>query len=291
MLAAAEVKQTRYQAEASLGVACARRVAGAPPACSATVRDAMEVLARLARERSSDSETITLSALQAIIDTIAKPCGPLNDLYARSMSRCKAAVTAAELDKRRDNALARILLTPAEPLFDAPATGIGRGIIPRLVSALGKLIPTDLHQVLQRRATLLASAYRGETGVVDWDGLIDSEEARDIALAALVAVAHSFRRFEVRKDWLLVILNTNPAAAAVGSNAFVLRNAGERSRHTAIGDVQFAVLMYELLSVAHPSRFSRETGEKFEKQFGQSPQVVFGNLFVELVKMRDKQRC
>ncbi|TAN48205.1 MAG: hypothetical protein EPN26_12900, partial [Rhodospirillales bacterium] len=221
--------------------------------CSSTAREILGALFKLAAERSADGHCIRLSDLHTIIEHMSVPSGPFDAFYAHRARSCLGSAKVFELDKRRTNALTRIILHPAEWLFDVPQAELPRGIMPRLVEALRMMLGCDLHEALQQRATAIAHAHRDEkTGVTDWEGVFASDEARAILLEALVALADCFRRFDLRKDWFLLFLNTNPASSAVASNAFFVRSAEERSRHKQIGDAQFSALMRVLFSSVHP---------------------------------------
>ncbi len=255
--------------------------------CSSTAREILGALFKLASERTTDGQCIRLSDINTIIERMSVPSGPFEAFYAHKARACLVSAKVVELDKRRTNALARIILQPAEQLLDDPQAGLPRGIMPRLVEALRQMLGCDLHETLQQRATTVAHAHRdGKSGATDWGAVFASDEARTISFDALVALADCFRRFDLRKDWFLLFLNTNPASSAVAPNAFVVRSAEERSRHKQIGDAQFSALMGALFSNVHPHKFDEASAAAFTRRFGRPPEAVFGRLFVNLAAIR-----
>lgn len=254
--------------------------------CGLTAREILCALFKLAEEKSPDGNCIKLSDLRNMIECVSDLSGPFKAFYAHSARNCLGSAKAVELDRRRTNALARIILQPVEWLFDDPQAGLSRVVLPQLVDALRMMLGCDLHESLQQRAAAVAHAHRDRNGVTDWTAAIAGDEARAISLEALVALADRFRRFDLRKDWFLLFLNTNPATSAVAPNAFVVRSVEERSRHKQIGDAQFSALMGALFSSVHPGKFAEASAIAFTRQFRRPPEAVFGHLFVELAAIR-----
>lgn len=257
--------------------------------CSSTAGTILGALFKLAEEKSPDGQCIRLADLQAIIERILMPSGPFEVFYAHRARNCLAVAKVVEQDKRRTNALTRIILQPVERLLDDPQAGLPRGIVSRLVEALRMMLGCDLYETLQQRAVAVVQAHRRENEVTDWAAIVASDEARAVSLDALVTLADSFRRFDLRKDWFLLFLNTNPASSAVAPNAFVVRSIEERSRHKQIGDAQFSCLMGALFSNVHPHRFDEASAAAFTQRFGRTPETVFGRLFVHLAAIGGNQ--
>jgi hypothetical protein len=258
--------------------------------CSGTVREVFDALFRLVEEKSVDGYSIRLAELRTIIECVARPAGPFETFYSHREKNCLGAAKAVELDRRRTNALVRILLQPVEGLFEDPAVDIPRALLPQLVNALHLMLGAELSEQLQSRAAALAASHRRPHQATDWQAVFDSDEGRVIAQEALVSIAGRFRRFDARKDWVMLLLNTNPAARAVTSSAFVVRDPEERFRQRPVSDTQFSALIQALFSRVHPSKFDEAAESEFLRRFGQSPDAVFGPLFVELARLRKRER-
>jgi len=162
-------------------------------------------------------------------------------------------------------------------------------MVSRLVDALRMMIGCDLYETLQERAVAVAHSFRSpQSGVTDWKAVVASDDGRLLSQEALVALADSFKRFDIRKDWMLLFLNTNPSTAALGSSAFVVRSPEVRAGQKLIGENQFSTLMLALFSVVHPQRFNDQSALAFVRQFGRSPEAVFGTVIVNLTRSQNR---
>jgi hypothetical protein len=166
-------------------------------------------------------------------------------------------------------------------LLDAPGSGIERKHLPQFFAAMRMMLGDDLHAELKARTKLIAETHRGDDGLISGDGLYADPRARVVQERVLVSIARSFRRFEPRKDWFLIMMDSSPTAVSVASNAFVPKKPEDKATHQ-FSERQMVHLFEALFQTVHPSTYDDAQRADFVERFGSDPQTVFGPFFVEL---------
>lgn len=201
------------------------------------------------------------------------------NIFARSEAHCEASFALANVERQRHDHLARLITRPFAHLLDDPATGLERRHLGQLFAAIRMKLGDDAHAELKGRAAIIADEYRGGDGLIHWEGFYGDSRCREMLETVLAAVAKSFRRFEPRKDWFLIMMNSAPSSVSVGSNAFVVRKPEERAKgqFNEIHMVRLFDAMFE------PMRhFDTATRTSFTERFGATPESLFGPIFVEI---------
>ena len=245
------------------------------------------VQAMLEMLRSTAKEgMVSLANIEKIAAIIADGQGPLTQFYELSQSACHASWTLANIEKQRTDHLGRLLVEPFVHCLDKPH-GIERTRLAQFFEAIHLMLGEEVWESLKARATLLAQEYRDEEGMVDWPNFHASPEAYDILEQVLVAVARSFRRFEPRKDWMLVVLNSTPNSISMGTNVFVPKGNDEKVQF-AFTQMHLSTLLLAMFDPVKLETFDEPRELAFEKKWGVKPQKVFGPFFVELLGLSQR---
>lgn len=182
----------------------------------------LDVLDRAARNGSIEMEQVRLLA-----DAFLRAEGPMAEYYAKSEGRCIDAFAAQSNDHKRQDHLGRLVAKPFAGLF-TQAGGMDRRHLPQFFSTIRMILGDEVHADLRARAKLIAEAHRDENGVVNWEAFHADPRAVRILDRVRAMIAKSFRRFEPRKDWLLLVMNQAPVSVSLGSNIFVQKGQAQR---------------------------------------------------------------
>ncbi|MBC7908245.1 MAG: hypothetical protein H7Y60_16070 [Rhodospirillaceae bacterium] len=204
--------------------------------------------------------------------------------FARSEAQCEASFALANVERQRHDHLARLVTRPFAHLFDDAALGLERRHLGQLFAAIRMMLGDEVHAELKGRAAVIADEHRGVDGLIDWDAFYGDSRSRELLETVLVAVAKSFRRFEPRKDWFLIMMNSTPSSVSVGSSAFVPLRPEERAKGQFTEGL--LVRLFEaMFEPMRPNHFDVASRTAFAARFGATPESLFGPFFVEIRAM------
>lgn len=179
-------------------------------------------------ERASSNGTIAMEQVHRLALAFLKAQGPMAELFARSENACRQGFAEADMARKRQDHFGRLVAHPFATLFDHAGNGLERRHLVPFFIAIKMILGDEMHADLRTRAKLIAETHRGEDGAIHWDGFHADRRAVLILDRVRLALAKSFKRFEARKDWFLLVMNQNPASVSLASNAFVAKTAEER---------------------------------------------------------------
>ncbi|MBC7952393.1 MAG: hypothetical protein H7Z12_11325 [Rhodospirillaceae bacterium] len=204
--------------------------------------------------------------------------------FARSEAHCEASFALANVERQRHDHLARLVTRPFAHLLDDPAVGLERRHLGQLFAAMRMMLGDEIHVELKGRAAIIADEHRGPDGLVDWDAFYGDDRSRELLETVLVTMAKSFRRFEPRKDWFLIMMNSTPSSVSVGSNAFVPLKPEDRVKGQ-FTEGHLARLFDAMFEPMRPNHFDAASRAAFAQRFGATPEALFGPFFVEIRAM------
>jgi hypothetical protein len=245
------------------------------------VRSALNTFLDVVERAQGADGQVSMDQVRRIASAFIAAQGPLAVFYARSESACETAFEAAAVERQRADYLGRLVAHSFAHLLDAPGSGIERKHLPQFFAAMRMMLGDDLHAELKARTKLIAETHRGDDGLISGDGLYADPRARVVQERVLVSIARSFRRFEPRKDWFLIMMDSSPTAVSVASNAFVPKKPEDKATHQ-FSERQMVHLFEALFQTVHPSTYDDAQRADFVERFGSDPQTVFGPFFVEL---------
>jgi hypothetical protein len=190
--------------------------------------------------------------------------------FARSEAHCEASFALANVERQRHDHLARLITRPFAHLLDDPAVGLERRHLGQLFAAMRMMLGDEVH--------------RGADGLIEWDGFYGDSRCRELLETVLVTMAKSFRRFEPRKDWFLIMMNSTPSSVSVGSNAFVPLKPEDRVKGQ-FTEGHLVRLFDAMFDPMRPNHFDAAARAAFTQRFGATPESLFGPFFVEIRAM------
>lgn len=194
-----------------------------------------------AAERAAGGRPLPVPLLVEIVAGL-KQSAAFDDFYQRSYAEIAAQAASAEIDSRRTNAFGRLMLHPLDPLFDSGR--LDRALIANLFNflhlALGE--EADAHAALCRDRI---AALREELGPsFTWDAFYDDDAIKAVYWKVLLRIAESFRRFELRRDWFIKLMQHRQNTVSLGSNAFYAVEHDPAAEPIPFEDGEFALLLH-----------------------------------------------
>ncbi len=221
--------------------------------------------------------------IHRIAEAILAGEGPLATVYAHSEQKCTFAFHRAAIECQRKDAFGRLVVEPIATLLDQP-DGIERKRLGQFLAAIRMMVGEEAYEDLHEKAVRLANEHRDVEGIVDWDEFHAAPTAAEVLEHVLVSVANSFRRFDARRDWFLVVLNANPSAVSTASNAFVPLKPEDRA-HFAFTEGHMARIFDALFASVRRETFTSDRLRLFGKRWSASPDKIFGPLFLEVARL------
>lgn len=252
--------------------------------CRVTCNYALSVLVELLEEASRDGR-VTVEDIHRIAKAIMGTGGPLGNYYRNAEARC-AQRHAMALDKaRRSDFVSRVVVETFCHLFDDPESGITRRILPRFLTALHMMLGDDL--LAECRETCIEVAEENnlfDKSNNDWTSFHADRRCIWVRERVLIAVAGRFRRFEVRKQWFITLMNTEQSTESIGSHAFIPKARDPEEALNFTGR-EFHLLFSALFSSVHPGDMDEARSAEFLDRFGIEPNEAFGRFLVELANL------
>lgn len=251
--------------------------------CRSVAAVAILALTDLLEETSSDG-TVTMEEVRRVAKAVLAARGPLGDHYAMWEDGCDAAFTLRRIERQRTDFIGRILTQPFSSFFDDKNSGIERKHLPQFFSAVRMIVGEEPFDVLRTRANKAAERHRTPEGMVAWSDFYADDDTKAVFEEVAVTMARSFRRFEPRKDWFLIIMNSSPSSVSTSSNAFIPKRPEDKVLRE-FSEAHMCRLFQALFARFRVETFSPERKAAFMERWGSEPEKVFGPLFVALLAM------
>jgi hypothetical protein len=127
-------------------------------------------------------------------------------------------------------------------------------------------------------------AELGDTPI--WEAYFTDPRCIAVLDRTLVAIARRFKRFEIRKNWFLTIMNTDQENISLAGNVFVPKEENAIAEK-AFTNSNFYLLFTSLFDSVHLRNLDEAKKANFEERFGETPEKIFGTFFIELEKLID----
>lgn len=241
-----------------------------------TTNHVLEALLRAA-ETAWRSHPQELAALRDIV-TQLEASSQFDEFYARAYHDIRDLVEQEKLEQRRNNAFGRLMIHPLGALF-ADGT-LDRAFLPNIFSFF-HLVLGDEADLYGERCQDMVTQLRTELGDrFTWDAYYDHPAAKLVLWRTLVRIAASFKRWDLRKDWFMKLMQYMPTTVSVGPNAFVTRDIDRDEPHV-FGPHQFCAFFQTLF--APLTTLGAEDAAAFVKEFGADPHRLIGPFLVRLL--------
>lgn len=231
-----------------------------------------------AAESAYHGRPITNESLHDIVEGL-KISPQFDDFYRRSFAEVTQIVENEKLAQQRQNAFGRLMVHCISELFEKEI--LDREILPNIFSFF-HLILGDEADSHGDRCNEIVADLREELGEdFGWDVFYDDPRAKSVQWHALVRIAASFKRWDVRKDWFMKLMQYTPSTVSLGQSAFVVRDVDHsRDEPRVFTNRHFCAFFHALFS---PLTDMDKVEEKaFLKEFGVDPHHLIGQFLVHL---------
>ncbi len=236
-------------------------------------------------QRAAVGGKVPVEQVVRIGNAVMAAGGPLAAYYAQTEAKCDAVFALGTAERKRLDVLGRLIVQPFAHLLDDPDSGIDRPHLPQFFSAIRMVCGDEEHAQLKARCAVIAEDHRTPQGLIDWEAFYRDPDAQQVLEQVQVSVARSFKRFEARKDWFMIVMNSVPQSVSLSSNAFVPKKPEDKVVVTEFTAASMCTLFDALLASVRPDAFDKARRAVFVARWGSDPDKVFGPLFTELAAL------
>jgi hypothetical protein len=187
-------------------------------------------------------------------------------------------VESEKREQRRTNAFGRLMLHPLSQLFHDER--LDRALITNIFSFLHMVLGDEL-DVLSEKCKEVVGALKDDLGDhFSWDAFYDDPEAKIVLWRTLVHISGSFKRYDLRKDWFIKLMQYRPTSVSVASNAFITREHDPNEEPLVFGEHEFCLFFHALFDPL--TELAPKEDAAFRKEFGADPHHLIGGFLVNL---------
>lgn len=231
-----------------------------------------------AAEAAHHGKPMTMGELHDIVAGL-KASPQFDDFYRRAYGEIVETVEAEKLEQKRHNAFGRLMVHQISTLLDQGV--LSRDILPNIFSFFHLVLGDDAEAYGERCVELVADLRREMGEDFSWSAFYHDPRAELILWHTLTRIAASFKRWDLRKDWFMKLMQYTPNTVSVGPSAFVMREPHDHGEeHKAFGDHEFCAFfggMFHSLT-----EMDNAAENRFRKEFGTDPHHLIGPFLVHL---------
>jgi len=154
---------------------------------------------------------LTVQDLEDMQDDFDRQTRALSGALEKSFEAYVKAQERSDWDQQRNFPFDRLMVKKFAPLFKDGA-GLGRDdicrrMLPGFFVALGMMLGPEVVEEYQQQLRAVVARVRGGGGVFNWNTVYKDPSAKDISLAAEVAVAQHFDEYDKRSEWFINMVN------------------------------------------------------------------------------------
>jgi len=227
---------------------------------------------------------VSVSTIRRLCDVLSQWQGPLAGHYANAEHGCVTQFTVEQEARHRANYLGRVVVKTFSHLLGEPESGISRDHLTPFLSAVQIILGEDTHTELQAKCAEIIEELPQKNRLTPWDEFFSHPQTALILEQVLVSIAKTFQRFETRKDWFLIVMNSTPNSKSIGSTALVAKSGPQIKQTAEFGEAHLMRLLSALFAGMHPASMTEQAKTDFQSRWGTSVEDLFGPLFVEISK-------
>ncbi len=228
-------------------------------------------------EQAGNGHPLSMKLLETIVAGLKVSTG-FDDFYHRSYREMMEIVESEKREQRRTNAFGRLVVHPLSQLFQDEL--LDRDLVTNIFSFL-HLALGDAAEDYSARCNDIVAALKEDLGdEFTWDAFYEDARAKLVLWHALVQISASFKRYELRKDWFIKLMQYRPATVSVASNAFVTRDHDPGEEPLVFGEREFCIFFHALFDPL--TELPLGDDDAFRKEFGADPHHLIGDFLVNL---------
>ncbi len=195
-----------------------------------------------------------------------------SQFYEDAYQDLLAGMSVQGIDCRRLDPFGRLMVQPLCGLFDADL--FERDILPNLFTFFRMVLGDDETRFGQDCQAIVDRLKAQAKDSFIWDQYYRDTEARKIYAQVLLRIANLFKRWDLRKDWFLKLMQYTPTTSSLGPMAFQVREPASHdgSPPLVFGEAEFTRMFKALfdefarLTPSELTQFCKEFGDESVKQ-------------------------
>jgi hypothetical protein len=232
-----------------------------------------------AAEGAYHGKPITRETLHDIVEGL-KISGQFDDFYRRAYRELMEVVDEEKLEQKRQNAFGRLMVHPLSELL---AKGIlDRDILPNVFSFFHLVLGDDAEAYGERCQEIVRELRDETAGEFSWDGFYTDPRAKVVMWHTLTRIATSFKRWDVRKDWFMKLMQYTPSTVSLGQSAFVVREHTHDNHDEphVFTNHHFCAFFQALFTPL--TDMDKADEQRFREEFGTDPHHLIGQFLIHL---------
>ena len=232
-----------------------------------------------ALDREHGGTVVTVKELRQVAQALESSTF-LDAKIGAAYHRIRDEAAREVIRNRRREPFKRLMV---DPMTRALNEGLlGRDMLPNYFNFL-HLVLGDETESLSRLCVTICKDEHHDEGV-DWDRFYADDRAKYVFWTVLHRIAASFRRFDVRRDWFISLMQNRQTAVSLGSNIFVPLPAEHEAKEPhPFGPGEFNTVFAALFG---PLRnLSIEDAAHFGEVMNGPPESVFGEMWANLERV------
>ncbi len=210
---------------------------------------------------------LTVQDLEDMQDDFDRQTQALSGALEKSFEAYVKAQERSDWDQQRNFPFDRLMVKKFAGLFrDGAGLGpddICRRMLPGFFVALGMMLGPEVVEEYQEQLRAVVDRVRDGGGVFNWNTVYKDPSAKDISLAAEVAVAQHFDEYDKRSEWFINLVNGHLTRVGADVHANVkdwqMNPAGDKNFHQALMADLTARLDTDSGKMAITQKFGAET--------------------------------
>lgn len=231
----------------------------------------------MAAERAFHGGPVTMHGLHDIVAGL-KTSLQFDDFYQRAYGEVVATVEHDETECKRTNAFGRLVVHQLSELLEDGT--LDRALLPNVFSFLHLMLGDDAQSYGDRCVEILGDLKSDLGDDFTWDAFYDEPAAKLVLWHTLTRIAGSFKRWDLRKDWFIKLMQYTPTTVSLGQSAFVVREVDHTEEPRVFGNREFCAFFTALF--APLTQIESEDEKAFRKEFGTDPHHLIGQFLVHL---------
>ncbi|MBX9635345.1 MAG: hypothetical protein K2X44_10230 [Magnetospirillum sp.] len=230
-----------------------------------------------AAEQAYHNQSVGVNGLHDIVEGL-KVSGQFDEFYRRAYREMMEVVEAEKLEQKRQNAFGRLIIHPLSGLLDDGT--LDRDILPNIFSFIHLVLGDDAESYGERCQDLVRTIREDLIDDFTWDAFYHDPAAKIIQWHTLTRIATSFKRWDLRKDWFIKLMQYTPSTVSLGQSAFVVREHDHADEPRVFGNHEFCAFFQALFLPL--TDMDKDDEAAFRKEFGSDPHHLIGQFLVHL---------
>jgi len=273
----------------------ARRYGIGPEHIRKLAENTVSMFVQLAGEKMRETGGRATSAelRDYVTKYIGSASGPLDAFYRKMSDEWNQVYIRGILLKKRKHAFYRLVIHNFSVLFKAEnvgqtdPNGLSRDNLPAFITALKLILGDEVIAAHEEQCSKIIEDLKTKFGDTKswhtlWDEFYDDPRSQAINVRSLYMVAAYFKRWDIRKQWFIQVMNHDQVTIGLASNAYVVIEGRSGTNAGKFTEVKFQILMQQMFTAINPQTIKPDHKKLLRDEFGAEFVPVLSNLYYNI---------